>query len=644
MFNPIARPKVGVDIESMKRVWCAENVTIAYEAFNQGLPLIDKPWITGAPHQRKVGVNYQWSDWEYKEAIKCRTSIIYFAETYCHLLMDDQTYKLVKLFKYQKKILKAYENPANRYIILLASRQMGKTTTTAICLLWTLLFDHNAKIALLGDKNATAIENLLKIKQIYNMLPFFLKPGVVGWNNTSIAFDNGNSIFGGPCNLGTIVGRTITVLYFDELAIPDAKLSKAVVEFAFPTVSALKTSKIVVSSSPRGDNIFKELWVGAITGSNTFIPIRIDWWEKPGRDQKWKQEQIGLLGSEGAFEQQYGNRFLASDMDWLTEEITGQMQKDVKSANWVSLREVLDKDLISKLEKVEKTILLSKFKEKIVSKPQRSLVDCCKINTNLVTQDLKMLPFVFTIDTSEGRRQDHTIVNGFIPGLNQTVIDKIMSDEMVDDDFDGVSVDYAEFGEFDDIDDDIDVSEDSLDNDFLAMADAKLRQAFIIDTDEHSIAMVALFMQILMKRAFNEELCKIVCERDGLGSVMQTMLLSDIVNNSGLDHELMGSVDGNRIGILMGGKNKANHVKTAFDMFLYEKLVCTHELSYYELTRFGLVGKKWEGNGCHDDHSMTFVMAGAYMACEDFADYLQDVVLDGVSGEIDGEIEDYDFD
>jgi hypothetical protein len=546
--------------------------------------------------------------------------------------MDDQTYKIVKLFKYQKKILKAYENPLNRYIILLASRQMGKTTTTAICLLWTLLFDKNAKIALLGDKNATAIENLIKIKQIYNALPFFLKPGVVGWNNTSIAFDNGNSIFGGPCNLGTIVGRTITTLYFDELAIPDAKLSKAVVEFAFPTVSALKQSKIIISSSPRGDNIFKELWVGAVTGTNKFVPIRIDWWEKPGRDQEWKKEQIGLLGSEAAFEQQYGNKFLASDMDWLTEQITSKMQADVKSAKYTCIRNILSKDVVSKLEKVEKTILLSKFREKIVTKPERSLVDCCFVDVeSLGSARLNDTPMVFTIDTSEGRRQDHTIVNGFVPVLSDSVISKIMSDELEDEA--GFSDDggYDEYSEFtDSAEDDFDIDEGSLDNDFLAMSDSKLKQMFVLDTDEHSIAMVALFMQILVKFVFNEELIKIVVERDGLGSVMQMLLLSDIIKNSSIDYEVMGTVDGKNIGILMGGKNKEKHVKACFDMFLHEKLIATHEKSYYELTRFGLIGKKWEGNGCHDDHSMTFVMGGAYMHTQDFLEFLQDTVLDTV--------------
>jgi hypothetical protein len=41
--------------------------------------------------------------------------------------------------------------------------------------------------------------------------------------------------------------------------------------------------------------------------------MRADWWEVPGRDEAWKQEQIMDLGSEEDFNQEYGNQFIAGN-------------------------------------------------------------------------------------------------------------------------------------------------------------------------------------------------------------------------------------------------------------------------------------------------------------------------------------------
>lgn len=627
MFDPRIKPKDGQNLDDMKIIWQEENVKIAYESYEQGLPLSIKPWITGLPLVRRAGLNYAWNDWELSEAMKCSQSIIYFAENYCHLLMPDSTYQLVKLFPYQRKILDAYQN--NRYLIMLASRQMGKTTTTAICLLWTLLFGQNAKIALLGDKHATAIENLEKIKAIYYRLPFFLKPGAVGWNKGGLAFDNGNSIFGGACTLGTIVGKTITVLYFDELAIPDDSVSRAVVEFAFPTISALQDSKIVATSSPRGDNIFKELWLGSQAGTNAFTGIRIDWWERPGRDEKWKQEQIGLLGSEKAFEQQYGNKFLTNVTEWLDESVFDKMDESIKQANWVTLGSMLAEkpeyqQLAYKLSLVENTIRRSNFKDVEKRPIAKKLLDRTFVNRGLVKdiEDLTLQNLLITIDTAEGKLNDSTIVNGLRIVLTEDAMKKF--EQANDGDFD-----FSDNESFED-DNEFGVVEElgsDTTTDFEISLFTRCEQCFLIDTNEHTPAMVALFLQMLVYyKIFNYERIKLVCERDGIGNSMQMLLQSDILENSGIDTECFGSFDNKNLGIYMRGNRKSQYVDITKSILEDFRLLPTHPVSQYELARFGQVKKSYQGIDCHDDHSMSFVIAGAFMTSSDFMEFVENVI------------------
>jgi hypothetical protein len=59
-------------------------------------------------------------------------------------------------------------------------------------------------------------------------------------------------------------------------------------------------------------NLFYELYTGALEGKNSYHPIRVDWWQVPGRDDNWKRQEIANLGSEELFNQEYGNQFLAS--------------------------------------------------------------------------------------------------------------------------------------------------------------------------------------------------------------------------------------------------------------------------------------------------------------------------------------------
>lgn len=106
-----------------------------------------------------------------------------------------------------------------------------------------------------------------------------------------------------------ILSHNCNFLYLDEFAFVDND-----VEFfksVFPTISSGESTKIAISSTPHGLNLFHKLFKDAKENKNDFVPFEISWDMVPGRDENWKQEQLEILGEHG-FRQEYGNEFLGS--------------------------------------------------------------------------------------------------------------------------------------------------------------------------------------------------------------------------------------------------------------------------------------------------------------------------------------------
>ncbi len=77
-----------------------------------------------------------------------------------------------------------------------------------------------------------------------------------------------------------------------------------------PVVSSSKRSKIFAVSTPNGvGNKFYEIYSHAEKGGSDWKAERIDWWQVPGRTERWKSQMVSALGSEEAFAQEFGNQF-----------------------------------------------------------------------------------------------------------------------------------------------------------------------------------------------------------------------------------------------------------------------------------------------------------------------------------------------
>jgi hypothetical protein len=122
-------------------------------------------------------------------------------------------------------------------------------------------------------------------------------------------------------------------LLIDELAfIQPTSIVEDFWRSVYPTISRAKTSKILITSTPNGvDNLFYKLYNGALKKENRFHCERIDWWEVPGRDEQWKQEQIKDLGSYEAFSQEYGNQFLDNSQQSIDEALFDRLKNECYS-------------------------------------------------------------------------------------------------------------------------------------------------------------------------------------------------------------------------------------------------------------------------------------------------------------------------
>jgi len=266
------------------------------------------------PRLRRAGQEISLSKEEVKIYLKCARDPIYFIETFVKIVTIDEGIVPIKLWKFQKKLLKICHD--NNRVIVKAGRQTGKTTTLAVgYLLWYALFQHDKVIGILAQKEKTAKEILARIKNAYMNLPLWLQQGIDEWNKESIELENGSKILSESTSSGAIRGFTISLLYLDEFAFVPNNIAHDFLTSVYPTISSGKTAKIFISSTPNGMNHFYKLCMDAKKAEKLGVPgfklVENTWRDRPDRDQAWADDQKRVLGEE-KFLQEMECEFLGS--------------------------------------------------------------------------------------------------------------------------------------------------------------------------------------------------------------------------------------------------------------------------------------------------------------------------------------------
>ena len=262
----------------------------------------------GNPNVKRDGIVAQWTNEEVLEYARCMKDPAYFAITYCKIISLDEGLVPFELYPYQEKMFNEFNS--NRFNIVLACRQSGKSISSVAYLLWYALFHSEKTIAVMANKGATAREMLGRITLMLENLPFFLQPGCKALNKGSIEFSNNSRIVAAATSGSSIRGMSVSLLYLDEFAFVenDAQFYTS----TYPVVSSGKDTKIIITSTANGiGNVFHKIWEGASQGVNDFKPFRVDWWDVPGRDEKWKTQTVANT-SQLQFDQEFGNTFFGT--------------------------------------------------------------------------------------------------------------------------------------------------------------------------------------------------------------------------------------------------------------------------------------------------------------------------------------------
>lgn len=564
-------PKGESDTDTDRIIWSTKNVNDLISALDQGYrPKIKLPFYEGKQFLRKGNIVFEYTDEEIMELARCAKDINYFAENYA-VVMTDEGIRKVKLREYQKDMLRNFQE--NRFNIVLASRQMGKTVTASIFNAWYLTFNYDKTTLLLANKSESTKEIIDKAKVVIENLPFFMKPGIIKYDVMNVKADNGCRLVGQSTTAKSGIGFTIHNLYLDEFAHIHPTIVDSFYENVYPTLSASKVSRINITSTPNGFNKFYQIYSAAERGDNEYAAQRIDWWQHPDRDEKWYQQELNNLGSIEAFNRQYGNEFVSSsnllldpaDMKVMRKRMQKFIKHEMDQFDYVKM------DVDGFLEwnptfDIESTRDPEKF-------------------------------WLFSVDIAEGNGGDYSVINVFevVP--------------MEDKEMEALATPGAMYDFF------------------------KINQVARFRSNEHVIEDFAKILYVLAVDVFYSENVKMIIEYNTYGTVLLNYLRQVYPQRNDFDDEMVcrfkhrHDARSLKPGIKLKSDNKAIFCQNFAKLYKGNKINITDEETVREASLFGtLRNGSYGAQMGNDDIIMTVITATEFFNTTDYADFIEEML------------------
>jgi len=286
----------------------------------------DKYELEIDPSETLDDVEIYDSQRQQKEIIKCCNSFPYFCHKYIRILHPMKGLIPFVLFKYQKKVIRDYEE--NRFNIISKFRQGGLTTVTLLWGLWKCMFQMDQQVMLISKTDREATDTGLIIDRACENLPSWLKPRKEGkWNDHLKMFtDTGSAIkFYSP---EAARGKAVTFLIIDEAAFIDdmEKHWKAI----WPVLSTGGSCTLISTVNGLG-NWYEQTYRDAKEEKNKFHVIDLDYWEHPDyNNEQWVAEQKAQLGEKG-FLQEVLREFLGSGETYFPSKVITQLTEQTSN-------------------------------------------------------------------------------------------------------------------------------------------------------------------------------------------------------------------------------------------------------------------------------------------------------------------------
>lgn len=211
------------------------------------------------------------------------------------------------------------------------------TTLYTVYVLWYAMFHKDKTLLIIANKFNTAKEILERIQLAYELMPSWLKLGCDEYNKSRMVFENGSKIVISSTSPSACRGFSADILIIDEAAHIPEKLMVELVQSVLPIVSSRPDSQIIAVSTPNGTgNWYSDTYHKALydIDVNGWKPFRIDWWDRPGRDEAWKNNQLATLNYDyRRFAQEFGNNFLGSSQTLINSKIIEHYKKVSETYN-----------------------------------------------------------------------------------------------------------------------------------------------------------------------------------------------------------------------------------------------------------------------------------------------------------------------
>ena len=263
----------------------------------------------GNKNLKNKDVKIPYTKEQIEEYIKCSQDVDYFCSKYVKIVSVDRGLIPFNPFDYQKNMFKTFDD--NRFTICKMPRQVGKTTGVVGYILHKILFNENFNVAVLANKQVQAREILSRVQLAYEWLPKWMQQGIVEWNKGNIELENGSKILASATSSSAIRGQSYNLIYLDEFAFVPRNIQDSFFASVFPTITSGASSKLLITSTPNGMNLFYKIWMDSVNGNNDYARVDVHWSDVPGRDEEWKDLMIRST-SVDQFRQEFECEFLGS--------------------------------------------------------------------------------------------------------------------------------------------------------------------------------------------------------------------------------------------------------------------------------------------------------------------------------------------
>jgi len=549
---------------SRGKIWNTKRIAEEIERIDNGIPADYSAFYDGDTTVKAAELVFEYAQLEIEELARCAADVVYFGEKYC-FSMTDEGIRQIKLRSYQKQMLKDFQE--NRFNVMLASRQIGKTVTSSIFIAWYLCFHYERNVMVVANKLATTNEIIDKIKIILKNLPFFMKPGTISGGVTGMKFDNGNRLFSQATTKTAAIGFTIHLLFADEFAHIHSNFLLPFYRSIYPTLSSSQISRIIICSTPNGMNLFYEIYQAAIECKNAYNAIRVDWWQVPGRDDEWKRQEIANLGSEELFNQEYGNQFLASSRLLLSSKMLEFLKRTSQKYVMKEMEDFLD---------------YPELGESIKWHP----------NYDPNRREAKDERIVFAVDIGDGVGRDYSVINIFrLESKSPAMVRKTKdwSDETA----------------------------------FFRLKQIGLFRSNVLSVEEMSKA-----LEILVFNIYHCENCKIVMEINFKGNLVFERMSrnADFYPEIFLYTKHSINNDNLKLGVKIQKDNKESYSRELRNLIDNRRVVINESTTFLELSSFGINSQgRYEAQLGNDDTAMSCVNLVTYFESTDFYEMVEDL-------------------